>query len=95
MTDKPNCYKCKHRRPLLGDVHSRCAHPKVAEAYDVNDPVNAIITLIATVGRGLVKEVDTVLNVTGNEHGIKNGWFAWPFNFDPTWLDTCNGWEER
>jgi len=21
------CYDCKHRRVLLGDCHSRCAHP--------------------------------------------------------------------
>jgi len=29
--------------------------------------------------------------VKGNSHGIKNGWFAWPFNFDPTWLEECDG----
>jgi len=23
--------------------------------------------------------------MTGEEHGIKNGWFAYPVNFDPTW----------
>ena len=23
--------------------------------------------------------------MTGNEHGIKNGWFMYPFNFDPCW----------
>ena len=25
------------------------------------------------------------LSMTGNAHGIKNGWFFYPFNFDPTW----------
>lgn len=34
------------------------------------------------------------INVTGNEYGISKGWFNWPFNFDPTWLDTCDGWEQ-
>ncbi len=24
--------------------------------------------------------------MTGNAHGIRNGWFMYPFNFDPTWM---------
>ena len=24
-------------------------------------------------------------DMTGNEHGIKNGWFVYPYCFDPTW----------
>jgi hypothetical protein len=31
---------------------------------------------------------------TGNEHGIKMGWFLWPFNFDPVWLKSCDGFEK-
>lgn len=27
-----------------------------------------------------------------NEHGVKNGWGAWPFNFDPIWIDFCMFW---
>jgi hypothetical protein len=29
-------------------------------------------------------------NVEGDEHGIKSGWFMWPFNFDPVWLKSCD-----
>ena len=29
--------------------------------------------------------------VKGNLHGIMSGWFNWPWNFDPTWLMSCNG----
>jgi len=32
--------------------------------------------------------------VEGNPHGIKNGWFRWPLNFDPTWLTKCNGFKK-
>ena len=28
--------------------------------------------------------------VTGDPGGIRRGWFAWPYNFDPTWLVSCN-----
>jgi hypothetical protein len=30
-------------------------------------------------------------HVKGNPTGIRRGWFMWPFNFDPTWLDSCDG----
>lgn len=33
-------------------------------------------------------------HVTGNEHGIRKGWFLWPLNFDPTWLLTCDGFSD-
>jgi hypothetical protein len=33
--------------------------------------------------------------VTGNIHGIKNNWFFWPFNFDPIWLMSCNGFSDN
>lgn len=29
--------------------------------------------------------------VTGHAHGIRMGWFFWPYNFDPTWLVNCDG----
>lgn len=33
--------------------------------------------------------------VEGNAHGIRNGWFFWPFNFDPTWLISCTGYKAK
>ncbi len=32
----------------------------------------------------------TDATVSADSHGIKNGWFLWPINFDPVWLLTCN-----
>jgi len=26
-----------------------------------------------------------------NEHGVKNGWFIFPINFDIIWAESCNG----
>ena len=26
-------------------------------------------------------------NMKGNPHGIRNGWFMYPFCFDPVWMD--------
>lgn len=33
------------------------------------------------------------LVVRGNAHGIANGWFFWPLDFDPVWLESCIGFE--
>jgi len=33
--------------------------------------------------------------VKGNPVGIKNGWFYWPVNYDPTWLVSCDEYREK
>lgn len=34
-------------------------------------------------------------NVKGDPIGIKRGWFMWPLNYDPTWLQECNGFSDN
>lgn len=34
-------------------------------------------------------------SVVGNRHGERNGWFYWPINFDPIWLESCTGFEAK
>jgi len=34
------------------------------------------------------------LNIKGNSHGIASGWFNFPYNFDPVWLENCDGYEK-
>ena len=31
------------------------------------------------------------VEVKGNTYGISKGWFSWPWDFDPTWLESCDG----
>ena len=33
--------------------------------------------------------------VKGHEQGIRNGWFMWPLNYDPTWLLECDGFSDN
>lgn len=34
--------------------------------------------------------------MTGNPHGIRNGWFFYPLLFDPIWgTKDCNNFEEK
>lgn len=34
-------------------------------------------------------------SVEGHPHGRKNGWFVWPYNYDPVWLVVCDGFESK
>ena len=36
---------------------------------------------------------NTHAKVVGAKHGRVNGWFYWPVNFDPIWLEKCDGFE--
>lgn len=83
----PNCYECIHRRSLVGDAHSRCAHPEVGE-HDEWD-------LICRSATGELNEAGEKLGILADFHGIRNGWFMWPGNFDPVWLRACKGFSQR
>ena len=82
---KPNCYECKHRGGLVGDAHSECKHPRISET----DRLITGFALMAGRRSAAMKR----LNVSGCDHGIRSGWFFWPLNFDPVWLETCDGFE--
>lgn len=78
----PNCYKCIHRRSVPGSSHSACAHPgNKTGMFDMFSPENI--------------NQARKLNIKGHPHGIRNGWFMWPVNFDPVWLLSCDGFEAK
>ena len=96
--EKPNCYNCIYRRKLIGDAHSKCEHPAAVRevAKHFNEPLYEAMAILASVGRVQPDGVmETGLNIKGHPHGIKNGWFLWPFNFDPVWLENCDGFTEK
>lgn len=78
---KANCYECKHRRELVGDAHSSCCHPGASP----------IAILLFAAGQSEMKTKQ--IHVRGNTHGVRSGWFLWPMNFDPCWLEICSGFE--
>lgn len=89
-TTKPNCYDCQWRGTIPGDSHSRCLHPSIkypAQRSFLKD----IIAML----EGQFLEAIVELDINGDPHGIRRGWFFWPVNFDPTWLRSCNGFEAK
>ena len=87
--NKPNCYKCKYRRNIAGSCHSSCVHPSLEKI--MGDPFIQMLGILATPANLNNKE----LNIKANPHGIRNRWFQFPMNFDPVWLDNCDGFENK
>ncbi len=99
MTER-KCYDCVYRREVPGSAHSSCAHPATDEtrrspfmllAGAVGKRGGPSLTAMASeFGEGPQRAANT-LGIRANYHGIKNGWFVWPVNFDPIWLENCDG----
>ena len=93
-TKKPNCYDCKWKGNVPGSAHICCEHPAFQKAHD--DPAVALLSIFASVQRVPPMQAHVEgITVKGNEHGIKSGWFNHPWNFDPTWLESCDGFEVK
>jgi hypothetical protein len=85
--NNPNCCKCIHRRSVPGDAHSECKHPFIEES-----PLGAVMALLGVSDDSSARHK---LDIQANAHGVKMGWFMWPLNFDPAWLENCDGYEEK
>ena len=72
---------------MAGSAHSSCHHPDTKAIHG-----NPLANIIGIMG-GAVIDLDNTLGVVGSPHGIRKGWFSWPLNFDPVWLEKCNGFE--
>lgn len=81
MNGAPNCYNCRFRRSIPGDAHSHCVNPKITAA----DAISVMFL-------GMTAP-SSELAVKGDPYGHNQGWFMWPYNFDPNWLQACNGFQ--
>lgn len=78
---------------MPGDAHSRCNHPDLEGA---KDPLLEMMAIFASVGRVPPMEAGVdKLGIKANPYGIKMGWFNFPWNFDPVWLEVCNGFKNK
>lgn len=88
MANKPNCWECEYQRDVPGSAHIACAHPSVGE----RPGWEKVMATFASVGRAPPVVGSTPeLSIRGSPHGIAHGWFNWPHNFDPVWLENCDG----
>lgn len=88
---KPNCYNCKFKKNIPGNCHISCGLPVFNKMKE--DPMIGLLSLSsAPISTGLEK----YLGLTANQHGVKNGWCFFPFNYDPVWLTgDCSQYQEE
>lgn len=92
--EKPNCYECAYRGEVPGSAHSSCRHPAYGEAH--GDSFRNLMAILGSVGRVPPVMVEGKgITVKGSAHGIRNGWFQHPYNFDPVWLEECTGFKKK
>lgn len=88
-----DCWTCKHRGSVAGSCHISCKHPSMKKVTD--NKMMDVVSMFASVGRAPPINFNSKeLNIKGNQHGIDKGWFNFPFNFDPVWLENCDGYEK-
>jgi len=67
-----------------------CRHPK--NKLDLDNNLSSSLAALASVRR--VKPIKSHgLKIKANIRGIIGGWFNYPWNFDPVWLEECDGFE--
>lgn len=82
--NQPNCYECKHRGTVPGAAHSSCNYP--------GNKTNPFEILFGISDNA---EQAKKLEIKAKPRGVVSGWFYWPFDFDPVWLENCNGFERK
>lgn len=84
------CYQCKYRQSIAGDTHSRCTVLQTKTGIKDGEVLAAAVMMQDSE----ISLPEHGLRVAGEEHGVREGWFVWPLNFDPVWLRECTGFEK-
>src|SRR3990167_11061705 len=79
---------------IHGEFRSLTAGRRFRNAAKTNQNIGDYSSHVQS-GMGSFSAGGAELNIRGNPHGIKHGWFSWPYNFDPIWLENCDGFEEK
>lgn len=87
------CYNCKHRGNVENSRHSCCKHPRTKDIVSNSGELQLLMKGIIVNQR--IPWLYNDLQLVTEPSGLEEGWFMWPFNFDPIWLRSCSGFEEK
>lgn len=92
---KPICTNCKYRGTVPNSCHSSCHHPIAQEIVGNSDTLLSMMkSLIEDNKLGYTGSLGLKLKKDYEEYALSNGYFIFPINFDPGWIENCNGFEE-
>lgn len=83
-----NCYSCKFKRNIPGNNHISCAKAK--------NENSASLMLVSILDRHKFQQIlNQVYNFSVPDYAITSGWFQFPMNFDPSWIQgKCSQFEQ-
>lgn len=79
---KKNCYNCKFKCNIAGDTHISCNYPKLDQTQKFN--ISSLLLITPEQGIQLLKDN---FGFSVSTHPIVSGWFNFPINFDPNWIE--------
>lgn len=81
-----NCGNCKYSQNIAGNTHISCRYPLLSYSESTK------ISMLSMINPVMFNDVlSKTFGFTGNMHGIQSGWFMFPENFDPSWIEgSCN-----
>ena len=89
------CNNCRHRGTVPNSVHSSCHHPIAIEIISDHETLLSMMKSIVEFNKlGYTGSLGLKLKEDYEEYAISNGYFIFPINFDPGWIENCNGFEE-
>lgn len=81
-----SCSTCDYMKRIPGDCHIKCDYPLM-------DQKTSSILSLASIANPMAfnQETQRMFGFTAVEHGLLAGYFCFPDNFDPTWMNgECN-----
>lgn len=82
---KPDCYKCEYIGEVTGSAHACC---NVLKNLELSPDIILLFEIALAAGKVELNHDDKPV-IELDPIGVKNGWAAWPINFDPTWIRSC------
>ena len=81
-----NCYNCDYRGKSMSSSHLSCKYPLFNEEQRIK------ISILSTgSSENFNQFLENNFGFKANIQGIINGWFSFPLDFDPTWINgDCN-----
>lgn len=76
-----NCFNCDFKGSVAGSCHSSCNYPKIDEQIKLK--ISMLLIGNFPEANKFLKEN---FGFTVDQHPVANGWFNFPLDFDPSWI---------
>ena len=89
---KKRCENCIYRGEVPNSIHSSCNHPVAINIISDSDSLFRMMECITGESRlGYTGSLRLKLKENYEDYALGMGYFIFPINFDPLWIERCEG----